>query len=140
MPAGTHGKGLTQAAVRLAVASLLLSPGELLAQCAICWQTLANSAEGASLIRGFHDGILFLLVVPFSVVAIIGFLLYKAQRSKSSGALVTTMGSRPPEPGLATPSKSFAGVLAPHGADSRLAPEPCTTSGRKSGKIACSGC
>ena len=114
MPARTHWKGLPQAAIRLGVASLLFSPSELLAQCAICWQTLANSAEGASLIRGFHDGILFLLAVPFLVVAIIGFLLYKAQRPRVSGNLAAEVELSPPGLARAPRSEGSAGVLARH--------------------------
>ena len=114
MRTGTHWKELMQAAVRLGVASLLVSPGALLAQCAICWQTLANSAEGASLIRGFHDGIVFLLVVPFLLVAIIGFLLYKAQRLRFSGDLAAEVELSPPGPALAPRSEGSAGVLARH--------------------------
>ena len=114
MPARTHWKELMQAAVRLGVASLLFSPGELLAQCAICWQALANSAEGASLIRGFHDGIVFLLVVPFLVVAVIGFLLYKAQCPRVSGNLAAEVEHSPPGPSLALRSEGSAGGLAQH--------------------------
>lgn len=85
MRTGINCKKLAQAAGRLGLASLLLSPGELRAQCAMCWQALANSAEGKNLVQGFADGILFLLPVPFLVVGIIGFLIYKAHRSRAPG-------------------------------------------------------
>lgn len=114
MPAGLHWKALLPAVVRLGVASLLLFPGDLLAQCAMCWQALANSAEGASLIRGFQDGIVFLLVVPFLVVGTIGFLLYKAQRSRVSRDLAADGELSPPVPALASRSGGSAGVPARH--------------------------
>ena len=93
---------ITRTAVRVGVAALLVSPVKLSAQCAMCWQALANSAEGAALIRGFDDGILFLLAVPFLVVGTIGFRIYQAQRRP-----VLEDGSR--EPGFApsTQTKTF---------------------------------
>lgn len=53
-------------------------PAELFAQCAMCWSALTHSPEGGALIRGFNDGILFLLLVPFLVAGAVGFLVYNA--------------------------------------------------------------
>ena len=54
----------------------------------------------------------FLLVVPFLVVAILGFLLYKAQRPRVSGDLAAERKLSPHEPALAPRSEDSTGVLA----------------------------
>ena len=105
-------KKITRAAVRIGVASLLFSPGKLPAQCAMCWQTLANSAEGASLVRGFNDGILFLLAVPFLVVGIIGFRIYRAQRQPVPGDWSLELALAPPAQTFPPRQERSAGVPA----------------------------
>ena len=105
-------KKITRVAVGIGVASLLYSPAELPAQCAMCWQTLANSAEGASLVRGFNDGILFLLVVPFLVVGIIGFRIYRVQRQPVPGDWSLELALAPPAQTFPPRQERSAGVPA----------------------------
>ena len=107
-------KKIMRAAVGIGAALLLLSPAELPAQCAMCWQALANSAEGASLVRGFNDGILFLLAVPFLVVGIIGFRIYRAQRQPLPGDWPLELALGPTAQTFSPRQERPAGVPARH--------------------------
>ena len=44
----------------------------------MCWSGLSHSAEGMRMAGGFQNGILFLLAVPFLIVALIGSRIYQA--------------------------------------------------------------
>lgn len=68
-----------------AMGGTLVLPGRALAQCAMCWSTLAHSPEGATLVRGFQSGILFLLLVPFLVVGALAFLIVKERNRYAAG-------------------------------------------------------
>lgn len=61
-----------------AALAALLGPGELLAQCPMCRSAL--SAEGGMLAAAFRHGILFLLAVPFGLVAIVATLIVREGR------------------------------------------------------------
>lgn len=50
------------------------------ALCPMC-RTALESPEAAGLAGAFNRGILFLLAVPFSALAIIAYLVYREQRS-----------------------------------------------------------
>ncbi len=61
-----------------ALAIVLVASDAAFAQCAMCRTAMLNSPEGQKLARGFNDGILFLLSVPFFVVSVIACLVRKA--------------------------------------------------------------
>lgn len=54
---------------------LLISTVDVSAQCSVCSQVAASQGESAA--KGFNAGILYLAVVPFSVIGIIGYRWYK---------------------------------------------------------------
>ncbi|EMQ96272.1 MULTISPECIES: hypothetical protein [Xanthomarina] len=46
------------------------------AQCAMCRAVLENE-EGQEIAKGINDGIVYLMAIPYILVAGIGFLIYK---------------------------------------------------------------
>ncbi|WP_458627810.1 hypothetical protein [Winogradskyella sp. PC D3.3] len=46
------------------------------AQCAMC-RAVLESGEDQSAAEGINDGIVFLMAVPYILVAVIGFVIYK---------------------------------------------------------------
>lgn len=46
------------------------------AQCAMC-RAVLESGEDQSAAEGINDGIMFLMAVPYILVAVIGFYIYK---------------------------------------------------------------
>jgi hypothetical protein len=56
----------------------------LWAQCAMCRTGLLNSPEGQMWARGFAQGILFLLAVPFVIIGSLAALIWNAHR-RSTG-------------------------------------------------------
>jgi hypothetical protein len=57
---------------------------ELWAQgCAMCRAALESSPEGKLIAAGLSHGILMLLILPYSLIATIGFMIYRAYRKKS---------------------------------------------------------
>jgi len=82
----------------LLATAALLYPQVLPAQCAMCWSSLANSSEGATLVRGFNAGILFLLVVPFLLVGALAWLIYQANHRNARLMAVSPKTELPPYP------------------------------------------
>jgi Zn-dependent protease with chaperone function len=56
----------------------LLLPGYLEAQCSICTRTAQQLGEEPA--RGFNAGIIYLAMIPFLVLAYIGYRWYKDNR------------------------------------------------------------
>jgi len=56
----------------------LLLPGYLEAQCSICTRTAQQLGEEPA--RGFNAGIIYLALIPFLVIAYIGYRWYKDNR------------------------------------------------------------
>ncbi|OYX85507.1 MAG: hypothetical protein B7Y83_04500 [Flavobacteriales bacterium 32-34-25] len=52
------------------------------AQCAMCRAALTGDANTAQA-EAVNDGIVYLMVVPYLLVAIIGFLIYRMKKNKS---------------------------------------------------------
>jgi len=76
--------------LRCGVGSLLslgLLERILWAQCAMCRSGLMNSPEGQVWARGFNQGILFLLVVPFVIIGSLAALIWNAHRRRSGERL-----------------------------------------------------
>ncbi|WP_179339163.1 hypothetical protein [Winogradskyella ludwigii] len=46
------------------------------AQCAMC-RAVLESGEDQSAAEGINDGIVFLMAIPYILVAVIGFIIYK---------------------------------------------------------------
>lgn len=55
------------------------------AQCAMCRAALAGDSN-VKKAEAVNDGIVFLMIIPYLLVAIIGFLIYKMYRSKKQKA------------------------------------------------------
>jgi hypothetical protein len=72
---------MKKALISLSVA-LLLSLNDLAAQCAMCRSTLENnySAGNPGIGAGINTGILYLLVMPYLAVMIIGYLWFKSSK------------------------------------------------------------
>jgi hypothetical protein len=57
---------------------LLLSNGDLLAQCPMCRMSAeSNLANGGTAGAGLNAGILYMLATPYLLVAVVGFIWYK---------------------------------------------------------------
>ena len=49
----------------------------------MCRTALESSAEGRVLAASFAHGILFLLFLPYAILVVVGYALYRAYRKKS---------------------------------------------------------
>lgn len=65
------------------LALFLLSPYLGEAQCAMCRAVLQNGAD-QGIAAGVNDGILYLMVFPYILIAGIGFAVYRSMRRKKS--------------------------------------------------------
>lgn len=61
--------------------AFLLLPFFVEAQCAMCRAAL-ESEEGTAQAEGINDGIVYLMIVPYVLVAIAGFAIYKIKYGK----------------------------------------------------------
>ncbi|MEO1031896.1 MAG: hypothetical protein AAFX55_10855 [Bacteroidota bacterium] len=61
------------------------------AQCAMC-RAVLESGEDQSAAEGINDGIMFLMVVPYILVATIGYIIYrtynKSLKTKNTGEIL----------------------------------------------------
>lgn len=55
------------------------------AQCAMCRAALSGDSN-VKKAEAVNDGIVFLMIIPYLLVAIIGFLIYKMYKSKKQKA------------------------------------------------------
>src|SRR5262245_24661713 len=62
--------------------SCFLQASALAQGCAICQAALGSSPEGRALAGSFAKGILLLLGAPFALMALGGFVLFRAYRKK----------------------------------------------------------
>jgi hypothetical protein len=51
--------------------------------CAMCRAALESSPEGKAIAAGLARGILMMLVLPYGLMTIFGFVIYRAYRKKS---------------------------------------------------------
>ncbi len=77
----TKGKKFNSIAI-LVVAYLLL-PIASNAQCAMCRASLESSGD-VSQAEAVNDGIVYLMVIPYILVALIGFVVYKMYNKKKA--------------------------------------------------------
>lgn len=70
--------------VVLIIISLLVSVPDLMAQCAMCRGTVESTvSNGRSIIASeLNFGILYLLVIPYLIVATIGYLWYRSSKQE----------------------------------------------------------
>ncbi len=52
------------------------------AQCAMCRAALTNDAN-VEKAKAVNDGIVYLMVIPYLLVALVGYFVYKMRKSKS---------------------------------------------------------
>jgi len=56
---------------------------ETIAQCAMCRAVLENE-EGQGTAEAINDGIVYLMAIPYILDGAIGFIIYRAYRSKKT--------------------------------------------------------
>jgi hypothetical protein len=62
---------------------LLLLGGDLFAQCPMCRATAeSNLANGGTEGQGLNDGILYLLGMPYVLVAVVGYIWWRNRRQE----------------------------------------------------------
>lgn len=62
--------------------ALLLFPIASEAQCAMCRAALQSSENGIQA-QAVNDGIVYLMVIPYVLVGVIGFVVYKSRKNAS---------------------------------------------------------
>ena len=67
----------------LVITLLLWVSLDLIAQCAMCRATLENNVSNgqAGIASGINFGILYMFIMPYLIVVVLGFLWYKKSRS-----------------------------------------------------------
>ena len=62
----------------------LLTLGNALAQCAMCAATVAANGkeQGPELAEGLNSGILYLMVVPYIMFSVVGFIWYRSAKKR----------------------------------------------------------
>ena len=58
---------------------VIYGPEILSAQCSMC-RAVLESEEGMSTAKGINDGILYLMSVPYILVFVVGYMLYRTYR------------------------------------------------------------
>ncbi|WP_378181807.1 hypothetical protein [Aquimarina sp. SS2-1] len=52
------------------------------AQCAMC-RAVLESEEGQETARGINNGIVYLMIIPYILMGIIGYVLYRGKKKNS---------------------------------------------------------
>lgn len=67
----------------IAIGILLFQVGSALAQCAMCRTQLENNVSNGNpgIAAGINTGIIYLLVMPYLAVFILGYFWYKSSKS-----------------------------------------------------------
>lgn len=75
---------------------LLLSSVELEAQCAMCRTQLENNVSNGNpgIAAGINTGILYLLIMPYLMVMVLGYFWYKNSRKNASTQLPGSIAAR----------------------------------------------
>jgi hypothetical protein len=71
---------------------IVLNATQTFAQCAMCRSTLENNVSNGNpgIAAGINTGILYLLVIPYIAVSVLGYLWYKTSKNakkKVSGSV-----------------------------------------------------
>ena len=56
--------------------SFLFFPEQAEAQCSMC-RAVLESEEGQATAKGINDGIVYLMAMPYVLVAVVGFVVYR---------------------------------------------------------------
>ena len=65
----------------------LWSFGDVMAQCAMCRAVVESNLEsGETTGAGINSGILYLMPIPYILLATVGFLIYRHHRQKDAAA------------------------------------------------------
>lgn len=66
-------------------AFILLASADLLAQCAMCRATVENNVSNGEIGigAGLNFGILYLFVMPYLAIAVVGFLWYRKSKANA---------------------------------------------------------
>ncbi len=59
---------------------LLTIPAE--AQCAMC-RAVLESEEGQETAKGINNGIVYLMIVPYILIGVVGYLIYKNKKKST---------------------------------------------------------
>ncbi|AXT61181.1 hypothetical protein D1816_12760 [Aquimarina sp. AD10] len=59
---------------------LLAIPAE--AQCAMC-RAVLESEEGQETAKGINNGIVYLMIVPYILIGVVGYLIYKNKKKST---------------------------------------------------------
>ena len=67
----------------LLVGGIMLPAVDLFAQCAMCRSTLENNLSNGNpgIAAGINTGILYLLVIPYIAVMVLGYMWYKTSKN-----------------------------------------------------------
>lgn len=57
----------------------MFAPGFLSAQCAMC-RAVLETGGGEELARGMNNGIMYLMAVPYILIAVVGFFIFKRMK------------------------------------------------------------
>lgn len=74
-------KGLRSSTLLIAFL-LFLSTNIVSAQCAMCRAAL-TSDDNTTQAAAVNDGIVYLMIIPYLLVALIGFMIYKMKKKKA---------------------------------------------------------
>lgn len=69
---------------KLILLSVFLVPSFATAQCAMCRAALQSSDNGIQA-EAVNDGIVYLMIIPYLLVAVVGFVIYKSRQSARRG-------------------------------------------------------
>ena len=64
----------------MALALLILSASDVEAQCVMCKAVAENSAEDGSLGRGLNAGILYLMGIPYAIMAFFAWFVFRKRK------------------------------------------------------------
>ena len=71
---------MNRALALLALALLILSASDVEAQCVMCKAVAENSAEDGSLGRGLNAGILYLMGIPYAIMAFFAWFVFRKRK------------------------------------------------------------
>lgn len=71
---------MNRALALLALALLTLSASDVEAQCVMCKAVAENSAEDGSLGRGLNAGILYLMGIPYAIMAFFAWFVFRKRK------------------------------------------------------------
>ncbi len=80
----SKAKGLDSIRLILLFIFMLILPTTANAQCAMCRAALESSGDNG-LAEGINNGIVFLMAIPYILVAVIGYIIYRMIKKSKNG-------------------------------------------------------